>query len=56
VVEDSSGGGLAIATMLRARELGLPTAAALMLISPWVDMAVSSHTFESNRETEAFFY
>jgi epsilon-lactone hydrolase len=53
---DSSGGGLSITTMLRARELGLPTAAALMLISPWVDMTVSSHTFESNRETEAFFY
>ncbi|MCW2938750.1 MAG: Alpha/beta hydrolase fold-3 domain protein [Actinomycetia bacterium] len=53
---DSSGGGLSITTMLRARELGLPTAAALMLISPWVDMTVSSPTFESNRETEAFFY
>lgn len=53
---DSSGGGLAITTMLRARELGLPTAAALMLMSPWVDMAASNKTFESNRETEAFFF
>ena len=53
---DSSGGGLSITTMLRARELGLPTAAALMLMSPWVDMAVSNKTFESNRETEAFFF
>src|SRR4030095_12315283 len=53
---DSSGGGLSISTMLHARELGLPTAAALMLMSPWVDMAVSSDTFETNRESEAFFF
>jgi acetyl esterase/lipase len=56
IAGDSSGGGLAITTLLRARELGLPTTAALMLMSPWVDMAVSSETYESNRETEAFFY
>jgi len=56
VAGDSSGGGLAISTMLRARELDLPTAAALMLMSPWVDMTVSADTYESNRETEAFFY
>jgi monoterpene epsilon-lactone hydrolase len=55
-VGDSIGGGLSIATMLRARELGLPTAAALMLMSPWVDMTVSNNTFETNRETEVFFY
>jgi monoterpene epsilon-lactone hydrolase len=53
---DSLGGGLSVSTMLRARELGLPIAAALMLISPWVDMTVSNETFETNRETEAFFY
>ena len=56
VAGDSLGGGLSIATMLRARELGLPTAAALMLISPWVDMTVSNETFETNRKAEAFFY
>jgi epsilon-lactone hydrolase len=56
IAGDSSGGGLAITTLLRARELGLPIAAALMLMSPWVDMAVSSDTYESNRDTEAFFY
>ena len=53
---DSSGGGLAISTMLRARELGLPTAAALLLMSPWVDMTVSADTYQSNRDTDAFFY
>ena len=56
VIGDSSGGGLSVSTMLRARELGLPVAAAVMLLSPWVDMAVSSHTYESNRETEEFFF
>jgi acetyl esterase/lipase len=56
VAGDSSGGGLAVATMLRARELGLPTAAAVMLMSPWVDMTVGNPTYESNRETEEFFY
>jgi monoterpene epsilon-lactone hydrolase len=56
VAGDSAGGGLAVSTMLRARELGLPVAAALMLLSPWVDMTVSSDTFESNRETEEFFF
>jgi acetyl esterase/lipase len=56
VAGDSSGGGLAVAAMLRARELGLPAAAALMLMSPWVDMTVSNRTFETNRDTEAFFY
>jgi acetyl esterase/lipase len=55
VAGDSLGAGLSISAMLRAPELGLPTAAALMLMSPWVDMTVSNQTFETNRETEAFF-
>ena len=55
VAGDSLGGGVAVSTMLRARELGLPAAAALMLISPWVDLTVSNQTFETNRETEPFF-
>lgn len=53
---DSIGGGLSVSAMLRAPESGLPTAAALMLLSPWVDLTVSNQTFDTNRETEAFFY
>ena len=53
---DSSGGGLAITTQLLAREEGLPLPAATMAISPWVDMEVTGETYESNRETDAFFY
>ena len=56
VAGDSIGGGLSVATMLRARELGLPTAAAVLLMSPFVDMTVSNQTFETNRDTERFFY
>jgi monoterpene epsilon-lactone hydrolase len=56
IAGDSSGGGLAVSTMLQARELSLPTAAALMLMSPWVDMTVSADTYESNRDTDAFYY
>jgi epsilon-lactone hydrolase len=55
VVGDSIGGGLAVSTLLRARALGLPDAAALMLMSPWVDLTVGSETFKTNRETEPFF-
>ena len=56
LVGDSFGAGLSVGVMLRARELALPTAAALMLMSPWVDLTASNETFESNRETEEFFY
>jgi acetyl esterase/lipase len=35
---DSAGGGLALATALRLRELGEPLPAALVLLSPWVDL------------------
>lgn len=37
-VGDSAGGGLALATALRLRELGEPLPAALVLFSPWVDL------------------
>lgn len=55
IAGDSAGGGLAITTLLNARELGLPVAAALMLLSPWVDMTVSSDTWQSNRDKDPFF-
>lgn len=55
VAGDSIGGGLAVSALLHARDSGLPLAAALMLISPWVDLAVSNPTFETNRETDPFF-
>jgi monoterpene epsilon-lactone hydrolase len=47
---DSSGGGLCVQVALRA-----PGAAALLLMSPWVDMEVSADTFDTNAATDVFF-
>jgi len=38
VAGDSAGGGLALATALRLRELGEPLPAAVVVFSPWVDL------------------
>ena len=53
---DSAGGGLAITTQLRARERGLPLPAASMPFSPWVDVAATGKSYETNRDREPFFY
>lgn len=41
VAGDSAGGGLSLACALQARDAGLPLPSALVLLSPWVDLAVS---------------
>jgi monoterpene epsilon-lactone hydrolase len=51
-IGDSAGGGLAVTTMLRAREKGLPLPAATMPLSPWLDMDARGDTFETNRERD----
>ncbi|MFE5087960.1 alpha/beta hydrolase fold domain-containing protein [Streptomyces mirabilis] len=35
---ESAGAGLAAATLLAARHAGLPHSAAVLLLSPWVDL------------------
>ena len=52
LIGDSAGGGLAVTTMLRAREQGLPLPAASMPLSPWLDMDAGGKTFETNRERD----
>ncbi|HEY7581969.1 MAG TPA: alpha/beta hydrolase [Acetobacteraceae bacterium] len=52
LIGDSAGGGLAITTILRARERGLPLPAASMPLSPWLDMEAKGETFETNRERD----
>ena len=47
---DSAGGGLAITTMLLARDQGLPMPAASMPMSPWLDMHASNDTYDANKE------
>lgn len=45
----SAGGNLAVATLLRARDEGLPFPAGLVLLSPQVDLTESGDSFQTNR-------
>lgn len=45
IAGDSAGGGLTMATALKIKEAGLPQPAALMTISPWVNMACDGWAF-----------
>ncbi|PSL53977.1 acetyl esterase/lipase [Saccharothrix carnea] len=53
---DSAGGGLTITTQLNARAAGLPVPAAVMAISPWVDLELTGRTWSTNAETDGYFY
>ena len=44
VAGDSAGGGLTVATLLKARDAGDPMAAAGVCISPWVDMEATGES------------
>lgn len=48
---DSSGGGLVMATLLAAKQSGLPMPAAGVLFSPWVDLTFSSESLRANEST-----
>ena len=48
VAGDSSAGGLTVATMLKLREDGSPLPAGGIAISPWVDLACTGETLETN--------
>jgi acetyl esterase/lipase len=48
VAGDSSAGGLAIATMLKLREDAAPLPAGGVPISPWVDLACTGETLDTN--------
>ncbi|MBD3656671.1 MULTISPECIES: alpha/beta hydrolase [Marinobacter] len=52
-VGDSAGGNLAIASVLKFRDLGLPLPGAVIAYSPWLDMALRGATLESNAATDA---
>ena len=43
---DSAGGGLALASCMMLRQLGLPLPAGLFCISPWVDLSLSCASIE----------
>jgi acetyl esterase/lipase len=48
----SAGGNLAAATVLRARDEGLPLPAAVVLLTPELDLTESGDTFETNRTVD----
>jgi acetyl esterase/lipase len=52
---DSAGAWLAITVQLRAREEGLPLPAATMLMSPFVDLALTGTSYVTNRDKDPFF-
>ncbi|MGW7253589.1 alpha/beta hydrolase [Streptomyces sp. NPDC054834] len=52
---DSAGGGLAIATLLAAREAGLPQPAAVAVLSPWADLTLSGESVRSKEEIDPIF-
>ncbi|WP_428493258.1 alpha/beta hydrolase [Rhodopila sp.] len=52
LIGDSAGGGLAVTTLLRLREQGLPMPAATMPLSPWLDMEGGGGSFESNQQKD----
>jgi acetyl esterase/lipase len=52
VAGDSAGGGLSIATLLAAREAGLPQPAAAVLFSPWVDLTLSGASMRTKRDAD----
>ncbi|MGQ0530237.1 MAG: alpha/beta hydrolase [Panacagrimonas sp.] len=47
VAGDSAGGGLALSTVLALPRMGLPSPAALILLSPWVDLSLSGDSMDT---------
>ncbi|WP_326780177.1 alpha/beta hydrolase [Streptomyces longwoodensis] len=52
---DSAGGGLSIATLLAAREAGLPQPAAVVLFSPWVDLTLTGGSIRAKEDADPLF-
>jgi len=49
---ESAGGGLAVATMVNARDHGLPLPAAAFVMSPYADLTLAGATIETKREVD----
>jgi len=50
----SAGGGLAVATMVKLKELGFPLPAAGVLLSPWADLACKGESLKTNTKYSPF--
>ena len=53
VAGDSAGGGLAVSLVLRLREAGEELPGSVGLISPWIDLTLTSPTLDANTRTDA---
>ena len=49
---ESAGGGLAIATLVNARDHGLPLPSAAFVMSPYVDLTLAGASMETKREVD----
>src|ERR1700722_18848798 len=49
---ESAGGGLAVATLVNARDHGLPLPAAVLAMSPYVDLTLAGTTLETKRKAD----
>ena len=49
---DSAGGGLAITTLVDARDQGLPMPAAAYVLSPWADLTLAGASMDSKRKVD----
>jgi epsilon-lactone hydrolase len=49
---ESAGGGLAVATLVNAREHGLPLPAAAFVMSPYADLTLAGTTMDTKREAD----
>jgi len=52
-IGDSAGGNLAISSVMKFRELGLPLPKAVIAFSPWLDMELNGASLEQNEATDA---
>ena len=48
ILGDSAGGALAVSTALALREMDVPAPAALVLLSPWLDLTLSAPSITAN--------
>lgn len=52
VAGDSAGGGLTVAMLVRARELGMPMPAAAVCMSPWADLTCSGVGYSTRAKSD----
>jgi acetyl esterase/lipase len=52
---ESAGGGLAVATMVNARDQGLPMPAAAFVMSPYVDLTLAGTTMDTKHAVDPLF-